>query len=122
MLKLKQLLPAYFLKLIFDKIQVIWIFQSTTITAKLPSEDFFYVFFAFNIFLLLKRKSLLHCYKVNVTKVTLLIRFELIGAHSHSTYANMSNILTSRPPLVCMYMFYRPPSPIPLFHRIFLSF
>ena len=82
-----------------------------------------FLFFSHSIFFfLLKRKSLLHCYKVNVTKVTLLIRFELIGAHSHSTYANMSNILTSRPPLVCMYTFYRPPSPIPLFHRIFLSF
>ena len=39
-LELKQLLPAYFLKLIFDKIQVIGMFQSTTIAAKLPFEDF----------------------------------------------------------------------------------
>ena len=63
------------------------------------------MFFSHSIFFfLLKRKSLLHCYKVNVTKVTLLIRFELIGAHSHSTYANMSNILTSPPPS-CMHVY-----------------
>ena len=43
-LKLKQLFPAYFLKLIFDKIQVIWMFQSATIAAKLPFEDFFLFF------------------------------------------------------------------------------
>ena len=43
-LKLKQLLPAYFPKLIFDKIQVIWMFQSATIAAKLPFENFFMFF------------------------------------------------------------------------------
>ena len=54
-LKLKQLLPAYFLKLIFDKIQVIWMLQSTTIAAKLPFEHVF-MFFAFIIFLFVNEK------------------------------------------------------------------
>ena len=43
-LKLKQLLPAYFLKLIFDKIQVILMFQSATIATKLAFENFFMFF------------------------------------------------------------------------------
>ena len=61
-LKLKQLLPAYFLKLIFDKIQVIWMFQSATIAAKLPFENFFMFFRIQDFFYLLMRKSLL-CFR-----------------------------------------------------------
>ena len=53
-LKLKQLLPIYFLKLIFDKIQVICMFQTTA--AKLSFENFF-MFFRIQDFLLFTRKS-----------------------------------------------------------------
>ena len=45
-----QAIIAYILlKLIFDKIQVIWMFQSTTTAAKLPSENFL-CFFAIKVF------------------------------------------------------------------------
>ena len=77
------------------------------------------MFFSHSIFFfLLKRKSLSHCYKVNITKVTLLIRFELIGAHSHSTYANMSNILTS-PPLLYACIRFTDPLPPSLYFTEF---
>ena len=48
LLKHKQLLPAYFL-LIFDKIQVVWMLQSTTTAAKLPFEHLF-IFFCIHYF------------------------------------------------------------------------
>ena len=57
-------------------------------------------------------------FQKNTTKVTLLVSFELVGAHSHSTYANMSNILTppiprASSPLKRTRTFYRPPFPFP---------
>ena len=64
-----------------------------------------------DFFLLLRKNEVTIIFQKNTTKASLLISFELIRVHSHSTYANISNNLTPTSPLVCMRTFYKSPPP-----------